>query len=56
PKVFARRYWNAAWQFPRLLWEERDQLFEIRQAGIPATGSEPAPELPQGQEPIAGDS
>lgn len=56
PKVFAMRYWNAAWQFPRLLWEERDQLFEIRPAGIPATRSEPPPELPQRQEPIAGDS
>lgn len=30
PRTFAKRYWNAAWQFPRLLWEERDRLFERR--------------------------
>lgn len=27
PKTFAKRYWNAGWQFPRLLWEERGRLF-----------------------------
>lgn len=30
PRTFARRYWNAGWQFPRLLWEERHGLFETR--------------------------
>lgn len=30
PRTFVSRYWNAAWQFPRLLWEEKHQLFDDR--------------------------
>ncbi|MEY3896863.1 MAG: hypothetical protein RLZZ214_2384 [Verrucomicrobiota bacterium] len=39
PRTFARRYWNAGWQFPRLLWEERHGLFETRA-------------VPQGRNPV----
>lgn len=28
PRVFLPRYWNAGWEFPRLLWDERRRLFE----------------------------
>lgn len=27
PKTFFPRYWNAAYEFPRLLWEQRGKLF-----------------------------
>lgn len=27
PKTFLPRYWNAGWEFPRLLWERRRGLF-----------------------------
>jgi N-acetylglucosaminyldiphosphoundecaprenol N-acetyl-beta-D-mannosaminyltransferase len=36
PRTFARRYWNAGWQFPRLLWEERGHLFSTEEKPIPA--------------------
>lgn len=37
PRTFATRYWNALWQFPRLLWEERHQLFDSRPPRQPQT-------------------
>jgi N-acetylglucosaminyldiphosphoundecaprenol N-acetyl-beta-D-mannosaminyltransferase len=32
PKVFLPRYWNAGYEFPRLLWEQRGRLF-VEKAG-----------------------
>jgi len=36
PRTFLRRYWNAGWQFPRLLWEERGRLFSAVEGPVPA--------------------
>lgn len=36
PRTFLKRYWNAGWQFPRLLWEERGQLFSTEERAVPA--------------------
>lgn len=53
PRTFARRYWNAGWQFPRLLWEERHELFETRTVSPYRTPTRQAVEdIPQNQ-PIA---
>ncbi|MEP2774909.1 MAG: WecB/TagA/CpsF family glycosyltransferase [Luteolibacter sp.] len=38
PKNFAKRYWNAGWQFPQLLWKERDRLFQESEEAPAASG------------------
>lgn len=36
PKTFGKRYWNAGWQFPQLLWTERGHLFDEQLALVVA--------------------
>ncbi len=39
PKVFFPRYWNAGYEFPRLLWEQRGRLFvEKGDSGVGVDG------------------
>lgn len=53
PRTFAVRYWNAGWQFPRLLWEERDELFEARAVPQNHHPTWRAAEAGPGNQPVA---
>jgi N-acetylglucosaminyldiphosphoundecaprenol N-acetyl-beta-D-mannosaminyltransferase len=53
PRTFAKRYWNAGWQFPQLLWKERGQLFSTDERPTAAESAQLTGRRPRASVPVS---